>query len=167
MQLGSIRQTAYVTRDIEKEASHWVDFHGIGPWFLYEIDIANSTYRGNTARMRARMGLAQSGSQQIELIQPADEPSIYTEFLDSGSTGIHHVCYWANISAARDHFLTLGSVEAQHGVTSNGNEFLYMTGTDDIPFVEVVDPNEAMHAFFALVENSAANWDGIDPIRSL
>ena len=51
------------------------------------------------------MGLAQSGGQQIELIEPeAGLPSIYTEFVDAGGSGVHHVCYWADIDRA----VTLG-----------------------------------------------------------
>ena len=72
--LGVIRQTAFVVDDIEREANHWVNFNGIGPWFLYNVDIADTTYRGETVRMKARMGLAQSGTQQIELIEPSPEP---------------------------------------------------------------------------------------------
>lgn len=165
--LGVIRQTAFVVDDIEREANHWVDFHGVGPWFIYTVDIADTTYRGQVVRMKARMGLAQSGTQQIELIEPSPEPSIYTEFIDSGLSGIHHVCYWAEIAAARNHFLSLGGEQAQHGVTGNGNEFLYMTGTKDIPFVEIVDPNKSMTAFFDHVARSAQDWDGSDPVRFL
>ena len=58
--LGVIRQTAFVVDDIEREANHWVNFNGIGPWFLYNVDIADTTYRGETVRMKARMGLAQN-----------------------------------------------------------------------------------------------------------
>ena len=165
--LGVIRQTAFVVDDIEREANHWVNFNGIGPWFLYNVDIADTTYRGETARMKARMGLAQSGTQQIELIEPSSEPSIYTEFLDSNRRGIHHVCYWAEIATAREHFQSLGCEQAQYGTTRNGNEFLYMTGTENIPFVEIVDPNQSMATFFDHVETSAHNWDGSDPVRFL
>ena len=52
-------------------------------------------------------------------------------------------------------------------MTSNGNEFLYVYGSQEIPFNEIVDPNESMSAFFALVAQSAQDWDGSDPIRFL
>ncbi len=107
------------------------------------------------------------GSQQIELIEPSDNPSIYTEFIDAGKEGIHHICYWANIDDARAHFTSNGYREAQYGVTGNGNEFLYVCGPNDIPFIEIVDPNESMAAFFTLVAQSAQDWDGSDPVRLL
>lgn len=165
--LGSIKQTAFVTHDIEATAREWVDVHGIGPWFIYTVDIPDTQYGGRSIPLKARMGLAQSGSQQIELIEPSDNPSIYTEFIDAGKEGIHHICYWANIDDARTHFTSTGHGEAQYGVTANGNEFLYVYGSKDIPFIEIVDPNEPMAAFFTLVAQSAQDWDGSDPIRFL
>jgi hypothetical protein len=110
--LGPIRQTAFVVDDIDAAAQQWVDTHGVGPWFLYDVDIENTSYRGTNVSMRARMGLAQCGEQQIELIQPnPDTPSIYNEFLESGGTGVHHVCYWADIRQAVDHFQACGPVQ--------------------------------------------------------
>ena len=165
--LGSIKQTAFVTHDIEATAQEWVDIHGIGPWFIYTVDIPDTKYGEQFIPLKARMALAQSGSQQIELIEPSENPSIYTEFIDAGKEGMHHICYWANIDDARTHFNSIGYEEAQYGVTSNGNEFLYVYGSQDIPFIEIVDPNESMSAFFALVAQSAQDWNGSDPLRFL
>jgi len=165
--LGPIKQTAFVTNDIEATAQKWVDVHGVGPWFVYTVDIPDTRYQDQLIPLKARMALAQSGSQQIELIEPSDNPSIYKEFIDAGREGIHHICYWANINEARSHFAAIGYPEAQYGVTGNGNEFLYVYGSQDIPFVEIVDPNESMTAFFELVAQSARNWDGLDPVRLL
>ena len=96
--LGPIRQTAFVVADIEATAREWAEVHGVGPWFLYQVDIADTDYRGSKVPMRARMGLAQTGGQQIELIQPdPDVPSIYREFAEAGGTGVHHVCYWGDV----------------------------------------------------------------------
>lgn len=164
--LGPIRQTAFVVNDIEAAAQTWVDDHGVGPWFLYDVDIADTDYRGRTVPMQARMGLAQSGGQQIELIQPQRaHPSLYTEFLEAGGRGVHHVCYWADIDRTRDHFVGQGCELVQHGTTANGNRFLYTTGTAGLPYIEVVDPNESMARFFTHIATAASGWDGSDPIR--
>ena len=68
--LGPIRQTAFVVDDIEVAAHDWASTQGVGPWFLYHVNIENTWYRGEQITMKARMGLAQTGGQQIELIQP-------------------------------------------------------------------------------------------------
>ena len=69
------------------------------------------------------MGLAQSGSQQIELIEPSDNPSIYTEFIDAGKEGIHHICYWANIDDARTHFTSMGMKKPNMGLPQTETNF--------------------------------------------
>ena len=164
---GTIRQTAYVVDDIEKAAADWAAIHGVGPFFLYEVDTP-SIYRGQETPMRGRMGLAQSGIQQVELIQPdLATPSLYTEFLDARGPGFHHVCYWTDIDAACDHFLARGSELVQHGSTPDGNRFAYVSGACGVPYVEFLDPNEGMMGLFGLVERGAENWDGLDPVRFL
>jgi Glyoxalase/Bleomycin resistance protein/Dioxygenase superfamily len=164
--LGPVRQTAFVVDDIEAAAWTWVDTHGVGPWFLYEVDIAGTTYRGQTVPMRARMGLAQTGGQQIELIQPDPSvPSIYTEFLANGGTGVHHVCYWADLDRAVAHFTDTGAEVVQRGLTAAGNGFVYVTGSAGLPYVELVDPQGQMAAFFDLIARAADGWDGTDPVR--
>src|SRR5215510_941252 len=96
--LGPVRQTAFVVSDIEACAREWAEVHGVGPWFIFTVDFPDTQYRGQTVPVRGRMGLAQSGGQQIELIEPDPGiPSIYREFLDAGGTGVHHICYWADL----------------------------------------------------------------------
>jgi hypothetical protein len=113
------------------------------------------------------MGLAHTGGQQIELIQPdLSLPSIYREFLEAGGTGVHHVCYWANIERSRQHFEAQGAQVVQHGVTATGNEFLYLSGSCGLPYLEFVDPNESMAAFFAKIAEAAAHWDGVEAIAA-
>ena len=165
--LGPIRQTAFVVDDIEVAAHDWASTQGVGPWFLYHVNIENTWYRGEQITMKARMGIAQTGGQQIELIQPdLSSPSIYREFLEAGGTGVHHVCYWADIERSRQHFTDKGSEVVLRGATSTGNEFLYMSGQNGIPYVEFVDPNESMAAFFSQIADAALHWDGSKAIFS-
>lgn len=44
--LGPIRQTAFVVADIEKSAREWAEVQGVGPWFLYHVEVENTLYRG-------------------------------------------------------------------------------------------------------------------------
>lgn len=165
--MGPVRQTAFVVDDIEAAAWRWVDVHGVGPWFLYEVDIPGTTYRGSTAPMKGRMGLAQTGVQQIELIEPdLAERSIYTEFLDAhGGPGFHHVCHWADLDRAKEHMVAAGSEVVQEGVTGTGNGFLYVTSLVGPPYVEFVNPTGAMASFFDAVRAASVDWDGSDPVR--
>ena len=164
--LGPIRQSAFVVNDIEVAAHEWAALHGVGPWRISNVEIPNTTYRGENTLLRARMSLAQSGGQQIELIEPdMTLPSVYREFVEAGGTGLHHVCYWANIQRSREHFAKSGSEAVQEGITAAGNEFLYITGNCAMPYLEFVDPNDTMMARFTQVAEASASWDGNNPVR--
>ena len=167
--LGPIRQTAFLVDDVEAEARRWVDVFGVGPFFVFEIDIPGATYRGELAPLGATVALAQTGGQQIELIQPRpNEPSIYREFLDAGGSGVHHVCYWADIEQAIDRLEKDGCELVQDGLTAGGDRFCYLTSPIGVPYVELVDPSAGkgqMRQFFARVADAAEDWDGAEPIR--
>jgi hypothetical protein len=164
--LGPIRQMAFVVDDIEASAAQWAQRHGIGPWFVFDVDFPDTEYRGRRVPMRARMALAQSGGQQIELIQPDRSlPSLYTEFIDRGGAGVHHVCYWCDLDVAWQHFSAFGAEMVQRGTTGNGGRFMYLTGTTGLAYLEFVEVNAAMAAFFDVVAAAAQGWDGTDPVR--
>jgi methylmalonyl-CoA/ethylmalonyl-CoA epimerase len=42
---------------------------------------------------RARMRMAESGQNRIELIAPSSGPPMFREFLDTKGEGIHHIAY--------------------------------------------------------------------------
>ena len=164
--LGPIRQSAFIVDDLEAAAMEWVTTQGVGPFFAFEVSFEETTYRGATVPMAGGMALAQTGTQQIELIAPdVSAGSVYKEFLDGGGAGLHHVCYWADIDRATAHFESLGCTMVQHGVSSNGNQFAYLTGAAGVPYIELVDPDASMARFFDSIADAAVDWDGTDPVR--
>ncbi len=166
---GPVRQLAFVVDDITTSALHWVSSQGAGPFFVYDVDLPDTWYRGTTTRMWARMALGQLADQQIELIQPLDDAaSVYREYLDGGGRGLHHICYWHDVDAASDHLRLEGYEMVQHGRTGGGQQFAYLAGPDGTPYVELVDPTAgegAMAAFFDHVAAASRGWDGSDPVR--
>lgn len=166
--MGPIRQSAFIVADLETAIRQWIDQTGTGPWFVFDVDVVDSVYRGTRVPMRSRTGLAQSGGQQIELIQPdLTVNSVYKEFLDAGATGIHHICYWSNLEHASSLLAARGCELLQSGVTPNGAHYAYWSSTIDIPYLEFVDPQpgDEMATFFDRIATAALDWDGTDPIR--
>ena len=90
---GPIRQVGYVVRDLRKAIDHWVQVADVGPWFLAEnLAYEGFAYRGVPGQLKLSVALANSGSLQLELIQPLDQaPSMFREFLDAGQEGMHPV----------------------------------------------------------------------------
>lgn len=167
---GPVRQLAFVVDNAEAAAAHWAQVHGAGPFWVYEVDIADTNYRGETSRMWATMALGHLGDQQIELIEPRDStPSVYREFVDGGRSGLHHICYWHDIDTAANRLMAQGHEMVQRGTTSTGAGFAYLTGGPDLAYIELVDPRAgdgAMGRFFDAVAASSHGWDGSDPVRA-
>ncbi|MEQ8663634.1 MAG: VOC family protein, partial [Gammaproteobacteria bacterium] len=90
--LYTVRQVAYVVRDIDAALKYWVDVLKVGPFFLFEhCPLENQRYRGGPSNADVTLALGNSGDVQIELIYcENDAPSVYKEFLDAGRVGVHH-----------------------------------------------------------------------------
>jgi hypothetical protein len=164
---GPIRQFAYVVTDIDAAMDNWVSV-GVGPWFVLRSLPLPATYRGAESEPILTMALANSGDMQIELIQQQNNaPSIYREFLDVGRTGMHHVAYWTEDfdgTMARAH--AAGYKTAQIG-RSAGIAFGYVDGGPAAEFVEVMELSDTTREMMDLIRDTAATWDGKDPIRNL
>src|SRR5512134_1649331 len=94
---GTIRQIAFVVRDLERALGYWTETLGIGPFFvLREITPDTFRYRGEPSPAPTMtIAFANSGDMQIELIrQHDDRPSAYRDFLASGREGLQHVSSW-------------------------------------------------------------------------
>jgi len=91
---ASIDQVGIVVRDVQAMAETFYQTLGIGPFRLMEWPIPGidpqSTYHGQPRSYRARLGFARAGAAQIELIEPLDDQSIWSDFLASHGPGLHH-----------------------------------------------------------------------------
>ena len=95
--------------------------HGLSTPLIFRHSIPRTVNSAQGAH-----GLGAKWFSTIELIEPSDNPSIYTEFIDAGKEGIHHICYWANIDA-RTHFTSNGYGEAQYGLPQTETNFCTST----------------------------------------
>jgi hypothetical protein len=169
---GAVAQNGYVVRDVEAAMRHWVDVMGVGPWFYFErVAIDWFRHRGHDSQPEVSIALANSGDLQIELIQQRnDAPSMYREFLASGREGLQHVAYWTiEYQALYDRATSLGYRIGHEGqIGGPQGRFAYFdTEMHPGTVIEISDVSGPKGAFFALVRQTAASWDGSDPIRRL
>jgi catechol 2,3-dioxygenase-like lactoylglutathione lyase family enzyme len=91
---ASIDQIGLVVRDVQAMAESLQETLGIGPFRLIDWPIEGidpqSTYHGQPRSYRIRLGFARAGAAQIELVQPLDDQSIWSDFLASHGPGLHH-----------------------------------------------------------------------------
>lgn len=96
--LQTLEQVCVVVPDLQKAMeSMWNEF-GIGPWNVYNYrssDIRDVTYRGKPSRLGMAVARASMGTNEIELIQPTEGESTYTEFLkEHKNAGVHHLGWY-------------------------------------------------------------------------
>jgi hypothetical protein len=175
---GSVRQMAFVVRDVEAAMRYWIDTLGVGPFFvLREIRPDAFRYRGaSSPSPTLTIGFANSGEIQIELIQQHDEhPSAYRDFLASGRAGLQHVSSWltrAEYDATYARMTAAGVVVAHEGAMAGGGVRFAYFATDAAfpggPMYEIADVAEPqILPMMTMIADAARDWDGADPIREI
>lgn len=165
----TIFQNAWVVPNVEEACMKWVNDLGVGPFFVsdYTNDMfSDVTYRGKAAELDMKIGVAQAGNVQIELIEPLTEVCAYRDSVPKGQLGFHHMCVWTlDFDADHQYMERLGYTAANTGKVG-AIEFAYF---DTRPIMgcmlEVVTHNDGTVARFAEIAEAAANWDGKDPLR--
>ncbi len=101
LRLPALGQVGFVVRDTEATARYYEETFGIGPWAILEGDTVECTNRGRPVTIRGRIGLAQVGGVQFELIQILEGETIHLEFLQGHGEGLHHLGFFIRDLDAR------------------------------------------------------------------
>jgi hypothetical protein len=86
-----IVQVCIVVRDLEKTIKQLNSLWNVGPFRFLDMDLPDATLRGKKTRLRAKLAFAQVGPVELELIQPGEGESTYSEFLRDKGEGVHHL----------------------------------------------------------------------------
>ncbi len=166
--LQSVRQLAYVVRDLDAALKYWVDVLKVGPFFLFEhCPLLNQKFHGKPSNVDVTLALGNSGALQIELIfQHNNEPSVYKEFLDAGRVGVHHFGLMpVDYEAACAQYRALGHAAAFE-CTVGGAPLTYFDTVKSIGhYIELWDNSSVFKDLFQMVEDAAIGWDGKNPVR--
>ena len=148
-------QVAYVVPDLAAATERFRATMGV-PYFerLENVTFgAGCRHRGQPAEAAAHLALGYLGEVQVELIEPVRGRSIYSEFLDAGNTGLHHVAFLVPDFAAATAALATSGLECiADGVLEGGMrvEFAYFDATAEAgSFLEILSFDDAAHAFMA------------------
>jgi len=169
--LGPVNQNGYVIPDLDAAMDGWLGL-GVGPWIVYRhVPLAGFSHRGVDQDPDVSIALANTGSLQIELIQPHDDvPSLYTEFLSAHPEGgLQHLGYWTSeYDRIHAECLERGWEVGQTGRVA-GVRFTYFdTEFDPGTCMEIADIDEQRRAGMARIEQLALDWDGTtNPIREV
>lgn len=88
-------QVGVVVRDLDQSMRELTDLFGIGPFRVRQGSFPNEKdrqwYYGETARHSLRVAFTDLGNIELELIQPLEGRSIWSDFLSEHGPGIHHI----------------------------------------------------------------------------
>jgi hypothetical protein len=169
---GAIRQTAFVVPDIYEAMRYWTEVLQVGPFFLLpNLEPKGATFRGQPTDFHISLAFANSGAMQIELVQQHnDAPSLFTEFVASGRTGVQHIAFWtetfdSDIEAYQRAGYEVVQTAGMSGA-DNRNAFLEKRGVANELAIEISEIRGSKGRFFKLIEASSIDWDGSNPVRT-
>ena len=137
-----------VVFDLERSIAAYSAKLGVGPWTVYTLGpglLKDMVYRGAPASFRFRHALTVWGDLQLELLEPLEGPSIYSEHLERHGEGLHHLgSYVSDIAVAVEELQRRGftMVQSARGFGRNGDgAFAYFETDDPLGAVfEVIEP---------------------------
>ena len=135
IEIPEITQIAFVVEDLNDGMDRFGALLGVEPWEIYRFEppcLTDRTYRGEPHEYSMALALTDVAGTMVELIEPLEGESIYTEHLDEHGEGLHHVACFAfdDLDAVIDEFESAGMGVVQSGTfgpegTDGGVEFFY------------------------------------------
>jgi len=164
-------QIAYFVRDIRTAAARMHATFGAGPFFVIErIELARAEHRGRPCPFVHSSAYGQWGDVMMELVQQDVEgPSPFRDLYAPGEEGLHHVALFVDdVQQAIDHYGAAGMPLAARAQTHSGVEFAFVDATATLGhMIELYVGDATLRGFYEFVRNSAAGWNGDDPVRTL
>jgi methylmalonyl-CoA/ethylmalonyl-CoA epimerase len=169
--IGPVMQMSYVPADFDSAIAHWTTNMGVGPFFLIEkVQLANTRFLGQPSDAVFTVALSYWGDMQIELIRPENNaPFIFHgEYLPPDGA-LHHVSLMTDdMDKALAVAGACGATLLVEGDVGPESKAVYLdSGRGPGGIVEITCFAEEHLAFFAMVRQACADWDGTDPVRPL
>lgn len=164
-------QICWVVPDLHAAIEHWARQAGVGPFFYFDdVVYENAVYRGEPWRpVKFHAAIAQAGEMQIELVSQIEEgPSMFSELVAPGQSRLHHMStYTEDFEGDLAHYRATGAEVVFTGLMK-GAPVCWLDTVASLGFMtELITANPAKEQVFAMFRKAAAEWDGIDPIRTL
>lgn len=140
-------QICWTARDLDEAVARIGRALAISRWRVWTYsgdELRHRSYRGVDAEFSSLTAMSAFGPS-VEIVQPISGPSVFTDFLDKGHDGIHHLGWF--VESAEDHqawFADRGIPEIMrgggHGLDGDGLFVFYDTLELLGTYVELVEP---------------------------
>jgi len=94
--LGPVIQIGFVVHNAEAYARQWTTLFDFPPPRIVDWpprEGMTATLRGVPINLRMKIAFVETGSVQLEFIQPLEPNNIYAEFLEQHGEGLHHIMF--------------------------------------------------------------------------
>lgn len=97
--LGPCIQVGIVVRDAEATVRAWTERFNLPPprfvdWPPPNRDLEKTmTYHGQPGNFKMRLAFIETGTFQLEFIEPLEGDNIYADFLAEQGEGLHHILF--------------------------------------------------------------------------
>jgi len=98
VEIPEVSQVAFVVEDLEDGMDRFGAVLGAGTWERYRFEppaLTETTVRGEQRDYSMELGLTTVDGTMLELIEPLDGESLYTEHLEDHGEGLHHIACFA------------------------------------------------------------------------
>lgn len=140
----SIIQIAIVVKDLDKAIDAWSSVLGVKPSRVTETGELEETrmrFMGSPSRGRAKLAFFNLNNIVLELIEPIDGPSTWSEFLGKYGQGLHHIAFdISDKPECIDRIIEGGGSIQQEGMFKGGR-YIY------------IDARESLGAIIELLEH--------------
>lgn len=138
---AALHHTCILVNDLEKTAEQMAKALGV-TWSLWTIAPEQCFVNGEPSPFSFKVGFAQIGDANLELIAPADGHSVYNDHLKQKGEGYHHICLayadLESMQAAKSELQNQGFKTIQHGSTPGFFEFCYFELSEPNILIELL-----------------------------
>ncbi|MCF6356513.1 MAG: VOC family protein [Draconibacterium sp.] len=97
--LPDVAQICILVPDIDEAVKTYWERFGVGPWHHYTYGkplVKRMTRHGKPYEYKMKVALSHIGNMRIELIEPLEGDTVYTEFIEEHGYGVHHLGFLTN-----------------------------------------------------------------------
>jgi hypothetical protein len=138
--LTTLDHVGYVVPDAQAAITELLSRHEFADSReAYDVAWDNATFHGEPCSFAAHYHFISLGNTDIEVIEPRGGSSPYTEFLDSGGAGVHHLAFV--VASIDEHLIATpaAAVLLDAQLPPNGR-FVYVHGLLQGILVELIQP---------------------------
>jgi len=138
---ATLHHTSILVNDLEKSAEILAKSLSVS-WNIWTITPDHCFVNGESSPFSFRVGFAQVGGANLELISPHTGHSVYDEHLKLKGEGYHHSCFaysdLESMQSAKTELQNQGHKMIQHGYTDGIFEFCYFEITEPSMLLELL-----------------------------